>query len=157
MEVIGGRAQALKDAFLEAVDRDTEAFNAVIASRSLPRGTDEERERRDRAVEEANQLAARVPLEVLERAVETMDLALAAAREGNPASVSDAGTAGACALAAAEGAALNVRINLPGIGDARAAAELSRRQEEALERARRLAAEVRDAVDAVLNQERARQ
>ena len=35
--------------------------------------------------------------------------------DGNPNSVSDAGVAAACAVAAAEGASLNVRINLGGI------------------------------------------
>jgi glutamate formiminotransferase/formiminotetrahydrofolate cyclodeaminase len=153
MEDVGQRAQALKDACLEAVDRDTEAFNAVIAARRLPRKTDEERAERDRTLELANQQAAGVPLEVLEKAVEAIELALVVAREGNPASASDAGAAGATALAAAEGAALNVRINVPGLADTRVAAELTRRQEQLLAAARQTAEHVREAVDAVLARE----
>ena len=150
MKEIGEQGQALKDAFMEAVDRDTEAFNEVIAARRLPRRTDEEKAERDNRIERANQNATRVPLDVAEKAITALDLALAVAREGNPASVSDAGVAGACALAAAEGAAMNVRINLPGLTDAAVARELSSRQEAVVARARDLAKNVFEAVDAVL-------
>jgi len=150
MKEIGERAQALKDAFMAAVDRDADAFKEVIAARRLPAGTEEERTLRLRRIELANQAATRVPLDVAEQAIEALDLALATAREGIPASVSDAGVAGTCALAAAEGAALNVRINLPGVTDAAVARELSSRQEAVLARARELAAQVREAVDAAL-------
>ena len=61
------------------------------------------------------------------------------ARRGNPASVSDAGVGGACGLAAAEGAALNVRINLPSVGDEAVNREFAGSMTELLERARSLA------------------
>jgi len=142
----GERAQALKDWFLESVDRDSEAFHTVLAARRLPKDDPG----RARAIESSNQLATRVPLDVLNNAVEAAELALAAAREGNPASVSDAGVAGACALAAAEGAALNVRINLPSVTDAKVAYDLALEMDRSLKRAREIAAAVREAVDAVL-------
>jgi len=150
MKRIGERGQWLKDWFVQAVDRDTEAFNAVLAAARLPKGTAEEQAARERAVQEANQNATRVPLQVLERAVECFELARAAAAEGNPNSVSDAGVAGACALAAAEGAALNVRINLPSVGDEKVRAELRDRGEALLAKARAEAERVRDAVEQVL-------
>lgn len=150
MEEIGVEAQRLKDWFLEAVDRDTEAFNAVLAAIRLPKKTEEEASSRRAAMEAANREAARVPLEVLERSIRALELALVVARDGNPSSVSDAGVAGACALAAAEGASLNVRINAPNVGDEAAAGELLAREERFLARARALAAEVRDSVDRVL-------
>ncbi len=150
MKEIGERAQQLKDWFVQAVDRDTDAFNAVIAAARLPRKTDEEIAARERAMEQASQNATRVPLEVLEQAVECFDLALIAARDGNPNSASDAGVAGACALAAAEGAALNVRINLPSVGDERARGEFEKNAEALLAKARKSADEVRRAVDEVM-------
>ena len=155
MKKIGEKAQALKDAFLEAVDRDTEAFNAVLSARRLPRKTEEEKAERERAIEKANQKATLVPLEVLEKSLEALQLALEAAGEGNPASASDAGVAGACALAAAEGAALNVKINLPSLTDTQVAGKLQRQQEKLLDRARKLAAQVRESVDGVLEQPKA--
>jgi glutamate formiminotransferase/formiminotetrahydrofolate cyclodeaminase len=147
MQEVGVEGQALKDWFLEAVDRDTDAFNAVLAAIRLPKKSDEEMAARKEAMEEANQGAARVPLEVLERSLEAAALALAVAEDGNPNSVSDAGVAGACALAAAEGAALNVRINIPNLENRSVAAEMLARQQELLDRARQLATSVREAVE----------
>jgi glutamate formiminotransferase/formiminotetrahydrofolate cyclodeaminase len=150
MREVGEKGQALKDWFTVAVDADTEAFNAVIAARRLPKKTDEEKAARNTAIELANQEATRVPLRVLERSVEALDLAAEVAGKGNPASVSDAGVAGACALAAAEGAALNVRINLPGLTDEKVAGEISSQMAGLLEQAREKTARVLQIVDGVL-------
>ncbi len=150
MKETGVEGQRLKDWFLEAVDRDTDAFNAVLAAMRLPKKTPEETAIRAAAVEKANQGAARVPLEVVERSVRALELALVVARDGNPNSVSDAGVAGACALAAAEGASLNVRINVPNLTDLEVGGELLAEQERLLGRAHELAGEVRDTVDRVL-------
>ncbi|MEN8235186.1 MAG: glutamate formimidoyltransferase [Actinomycetota bacterium] len=149
MESTGRDAQDLKAWFLAAVDRDTDAFNGVLAAIRLPRKSDDDRAVRDQAMAEANRAATIVPLEVLEHCVEALDLALVAVREGNPNSVTDAGVAGACAVAAAEGASLNVRINLAGLeGDV---SEIVERHDMALARARSLGVEVADAVEAVLS------
>jgi glutamate formiminotransferase/formiminotetrahydrofolate cyclodeaminase len=128
------RAQALKDALLEAVDRDTVAFNKVMEALRLPKTTPEQAEEKDRAVEAANREATLVPLEVLEKAVEAAALARTAAAKGNKNSVSDAGVAGLAAQAAGEGAYYNVLINLPGVTDARWAGR-TRRQADRLRRA----------------------
>jgi glutamate formiminotransferase/formiminotetrahydrofolate cyclodeaminase len=150
MEKHGIAGQRLKDWFLAAVDRDTDAFNAVLAARRLPKASAEDAARRDAAIESANQGAALVPLEVLEATVESLRLARAVAADGNPNSVSDAGVAGACALAAAEGASLNVRINLPGLTDRTVAQDFEARRQLALRHARELAREVAEVVDGVL-------
>jgi glutamate formiminotransferase/formiminotetrahydrofolate cyclodeaminase len=150
MQAAGNESQALKDWFLAAVDRDTDAFNAVLAAGRLPKATAEDAQRRAAAIERANQGAAAVPLEVLESTVRALELALLCARDGNRSSISDAGVAGACALAAAEGAALNVRINVPLLTDRAFAAGLLARQRKALTRARELAEQVRLVVDAAL-------
>jgi len=112
------RAQALKDEYLTLVDRDTEAFNAVMDAFRLPKATDDQIKERDAAVEAATRQATLVPLRTLEAALELCELADLAAREGNRNSLSDAGVAALTARAAAEGAYYNVRINLPGIKDA---------------------------------------
>lgn len=147
----GIEAQSLKDWFLAAVERDTEAFNAVLAARRLPKATDDDVAARDAALERASQGAAQVPLDVLESSVRALELALTAAAKGHPSSASDAGVAGACALAAAEGASLNVRINTPSLTDRKAAEDFARRQSNALARARDLAERVREAVDRALS------
>jgi len=150
MEALGSRAQTLKDELLDAVDRDTSAFNAVLAAMRLPKASPEDAAVRAAALERASQGAAKVPLDVLETTIGVLELALRAAKDGLAASLSDAGVAGACALAAAEGAALNVRINLPSLTDWTVAAEYQARQRGALARARELAEQVRAAVEAGL-------
>jgi len=105
-------AQALKDSLLEDVDRDTRAFNKVMDALRLPKKTDDQADERDRAVEEASLEATLVPLGVLEKSINLMKLAKKIARIGNKNSLSDAGVAGLAAMAAAEGAHYNVRINL---------------------------------------------
>ena len=151
MGEVGTAGQRLKDWFIDAVDFDTEAFNDVLAARRLPKTTPEQQQAREAAIERANQAATRVPLTVLKMSVEALIVAERAARFGNPNSVSDAGVAGACALAAAEGAALNVRINLPTLGDTAAAQRMRGEQRELLDQARRQADAVRAVVDDVLD------
>jgi len=128
---------------------DTGVFCGVFVLRL--KATPDDAARRSAALESANQGAALVPLQVLEASVEALRLAQSVARDGNPNSVSDAGVAGACALAAAEGASLNVRINLPGLTDHAIAQDYEARRQLALRHARELALEVAHAVDAVLD------
>jgi len=150
MEDLGQRAQALKDWFLQAVDRDTDAFNQVLAAMRLPDKTESDIAVRTKAMESANQQATQVPLEVLGRSVEALELALVVARDGNPNAVTDAGVAGACALAAGEGAALNVRINLGSLNDAAWASTTESAAADLIERCRTLSAEVRETVETAL-------
>jgi glutamate formiminotransferase/formiminotetrahydrofolate cyclodeaminase len=123
------RAQALKDGLLEAVDRDTLAFNKVMDAFQLPKTTPEQALEKGRAVEEANKEATLVPLEVLDKAGEAVALARAVAAKGNKNSVSDAGVAGLAGQAAGEGAYYNVLINLLGIADREFVGEVRRKAE----------------------------
>ena len=150
MQAAGTEAQTLKDWFLGAVDRDTEAWNAVLAAMRLPKKTPEEIAARLRAVEHASQGAAKIPLDVLEATIRALELSIRVVKDGLPSSVSDAGVAGAAALAAAEGAALNVRINAAALTDRSVAEEYLARQAGALARARELAKKAGQAVDQVL-------
>ena len=97
---------------------------------------------------EANRRATVVPVEILEQSVRALEISLIAARDGNPNTISDAAVGGVAALAAAEGASLNVRINLQGLeGDI---SDLETRHDEALARARELAAQVTAVAEEVL-------
>jgi glutamate formiminotransferase/formiminotetrahydrofolate cyclodeaminase len=121
------KAQALKDFLLDAVDRDTKAFNKVMEAFRLPKTTPEQAEDKERAVEAANKEATQVPLEVLEKAVEAARLAKTAAAKGNKNSLSDAGVGGLAAQTAGEGAYYNVLINLGAIKDAKFVDQVRRR------------------------------
>jgi glutamate formiminotransferase/formiminotetrahydrofolate cyclodeaminase len=114
---LSDKAQRLKDFFTESIDKDTEAFNKVMDAFSLPKGTDEEKILRDKAVMDATKEATLVPFAVLDKTKEATELALTVVEKGNQNSLSDAGVAGLTAAAAAEGALYNVMINLEGIDD----------------------------------------
>lgn len=123
------RGKACHDQLLGLVDADTEAFNALMAAFGLPRETDEEATARRQAIEAATRQAIEVPLTVMERSVDALDVIAAMAEEGLEASVSDAGVGAICAKAAVESAHLNVRINAAGLTDREAAAGYLARSE----------------------------
>jgi glutamate formiminotransferase/formiminotetrahydrofolate cyclodeaminase len=133
MSGLAEEAQQHKDWFANAIDADTAAFTKVIEANRLPSRTDEEKTAKAQALRDANRGATLVPLDVLERTLPVFDIAQQAAEKGNPNSMSDAGVAGLCALAAAEGAYYNVLINLNGLeGDEDWAAQTRARAQKAL-------------------------
>jgi glutamate formiminotransferase/formiminotetrahydrofolate cyclodeaminase len=117
MGKLGLEAQHLKDEFLELIERDTEAFNNVMAAMRLKKKTDEQMKVREEAIEAATKHATQVPLEIMKRAEDILTLASQAEKYGNQNSVSDAGVAAIMAEAACEGGYLNVIINLGNIQD----------------------------------------
>jgi glutamate formiminotransferase/formiminotetrahydrofolate cyclodeaminase len=137
---IADRGQGEKDAFLRAVDEDTDAFKKVMDAIRLPSGTDDEKARKAMALREANRGATLVPLAVLERTLPVLDLAREVAMKGNPNSLSDAGVAALAARTAAEGAYYNVLINLNNLdGDDAWASGIAARAHVAASEARRRA------------------
>jgi glutamate formiminotransferase/formiminotetrahydrofolate cyclodeaminase len=112
VKAIAEACQEHKDAFLAAIDEDTEAFNAVMDGFRLPKKTEVQRRARDQAVAAATRQATRVPLDVLERIGPLLELVEEIAEKGNPSSLSDAGVAALTARGGAEGAYYNVLINL---------------------------------------------
>lgn len=140
-------AQDLKDEFLRAVDLDTTAFNKVMDALKLPQKTDEQKEGKARAIEEASQEATLVPLGVLEKSIEALKLAKDTALKGNKNSLSDAGVAGLMAQAAAEGAYYNVKINLPGLEDADFKSKTKKQADTLVKKARILGDELREIIE----------
>lgn len=107
----------LRGRLLALARRDSEAFEAVLRARKLPASTAEETAARDAALVKAELEATRVPVETAEACLAVIELATTAVRLGNSNAASDAGVAGLLAAAGAEGALLNVQINLKSLGD----------------------------------------
>lgn len=105
------KGQGQMERLLHLVDRDTDAFNAIMAAYGMPKGSDIERERRSEAIREALVGAVMIPYETLCETMSTFDLLREVATNGNPASASDAGVGALAARAAVHGALLNMRIN----------------------------------------------
>ena len=140
MKQVGVTGQTVKDFLLQAIDRDTDAFNQVMAAMRVPE------EERGTALEEANKQATLVPLEVLRESLAALRIAKVAAKKGNRNTVSDAGVAGLMGRAACEGAFYNVMINLKGIQDSDFATSTRKQAEEYISEATELADQVSAAV-----------
>jgi glutamate formiminotransferase/formiminotetrahydrofolate cyclodeaminase len=153
LEEAAARAQALKDEFLADVDRDTAAFNALMAAFRLKKGTPEEAAAREDAIRRATEEATRVPLGVLERTRETLSLAEIVVERGLRSSLSDAGVAALTAQAAAVGAFYNVLINLRGLAASGFARETRAAAEAWVAEARGHAERIGAAVEARLRDE----
>ncbi len=111
------RARTLRTRLMQAVDQDSEAYGKVMEAYRMPKGTDEEKQLRRNAVQEALKEAARVPLTVAQMAVDTLELASVAVNKGNKNAVTDGLVGTFVARSAVMGAIANVRINLQSITD----------------------------------------
>ena len=111
------KGQAYKDELLRLVDADTKAFNGIMHAMSLPKGTDDEKAARSKAISEATKFAIEIPFKVMQTSYDSMEVIKAMAETGNPNSVSDAGVGALCARSAVMGAFMNVRINAAGYED----------------------------------------
>ncbi|MHC4670024.1 MAG: glutamate formimidoyltransferase [Planctomycetota bacterium] len=138
-EEFSGWAERGKAAYTELmalVDRDTDAFNAIMAAFRLPQGTDAERAARHAAIQAATRQAIEVPLRVMEVAARSLEVIRAMVEIGNPSSVTDAAVGALCARSAVMGAFLNVLVNSADLEDKAAVKEYRARGEKLQARAR---------------------
>ncbi len=119
-------AEACRRELLELAAADARAYEAYRAAARSSSRTPEETATRARAITDAARAAAEVPLRTAEACVRALELIEAVAEAGNENAVSDAGVAAWLARAGAEGAALNVRINLPSVSEVERAPLLER-------------------------------
>jgi methenyltetrahydrofolate cyclohydrolase len=130
MKDLASRAAVYRQKLAEDIDRDSDAFNGVMAAFRLPKQTEEEKEERTCAVQAALETAARVPLEIAGDALKIMDLAQKAVAEGNPNAVTDGTVAAMTARTAVLSALYNVKINLVSITDRSFVEKTSQRVQE---------------------------
>lgn len=144
------QAIALKDRYLDIIDRDTEAFNAVSAVFSMPKETDADKAARKAAMQAALKLCTATPMEMMELAVETLRMIDTVSGKLNASAASDLGCAILAMKSAIQGARLNVLINVGGIDDAAFAKEAREKGErmlaEALPLADRLFGEIENSL-----------
>ncbi|MGB2990407.1 MAG: cyclodeaminase/cyclohydrolase family protein, partial [Candidatus Zixiibacteriota bacterium] len=111
------KAESIKKEMEAFIVKDAESFDKVMAAMKLPKYTDEEKEKRNLAVQEATKGAIAVPLQVMEKGLEALRLSQVVVEKGNPNMISDAGVSALTAKTAVDGAYYNVRINLLSIED----------------------------------------
>jgi len=110
-------SEQLRRQLTELIDKDTEAFNEVMAAVKMPKETDEQKEKRRQALQKAYKNATRVPLQTARICDHVLDIALVVAEKGNKRSITDAAASALLTQAGVETALLNVRINLGSLAD----------------------------------------
>ena len=128
------------------MDRDTEAFNLVSAAFGLPKETDEEKAARSAAIQQGLQACTRTPFEMMELAVETLELTDAIVGKSNSSAVSDLGVSALSLRAAIQGAWLNVLINIGSLKDRDLAEDYRQKGESLLSRGLSLADKIYQSV-----------
>ena len=117
LQATGARCGKLGDALLELVDRDSEAYDAVVAAYRLPKTTDDEKAARKAGIQAAMKRAAETPLETMRCAAEAIEAAPVVARLGSANAASDVVVATELLSAAVRGARANAEINLESLED----------------------------------------
>jgi glutamate formiminotransferase/formiminotetrahydrofolate cyclodeaminase len=111
------KAMSIQKDLVELVDEDIRAFNLVMDAVGMPKGSDQEKAARKKAIQDATRYATEIPLKVMKRTCDSFEVIKAMAQTGNPNSVSDAGVGALAARSAVLGAFLNVKINAAGLED----------------------------------------
>jgi len=137
---------ALTDRFLALADEDAAAYARYAAAMKLPRDTDNERVARTAALQAAARHASEVPLLCVEACLDLVAAAESLAGRSNVNAASDLNVASLLGEAAAHGAAANVLINLPSVGDPEFEEVMTARVDELLHEVERLASETREVV-----------
>lgn len=110
LEIVA-QADALREEFLRARERDEAAYDRVVAATAMPKSTDDEKRLRTGALQNALAHAAAEPLLAAELALDALRLANRALDIPNKNLVSDIGCAAEFAHAALLACGYNVRIN----------------------------------------------
>ena len=136
------KATDLKARFVDVMDRDTEAFNVVSAAFGMPKATDEEKAARSAAIQEGLKGCTKTPFEMMELAVETLELTASILGKSNDSAASDLGVSALSLRSAIQGAWLNVLINIGSLKNKELAEDYRAKGETLLAKALPLADEI---------------
>ena len=149
-EALAQSAQAkaldLKTRFVDVMDRDTEAFNVVSAAFGMPKATEEEKAARSAAIQKGLEGCTKTPFEMMELAVETLELTASVLGKSNDSAASDLGVSALSLRAAIQGAWLNVLINIGSLKNKELAEDYRAKGEALLARALPLADQIYETV-----------
>jgi len=134
------QGRALATRLLDLADEDAEAYAAFAAALKLPKDTEAEQDARRTAMRAAARRASDIPMATLEECLAVVAAAESLAGRCNSNAASDVGVAALLGEAAAHGAAANVLVNLPAVGDEAYAAEMTARVKRVVDEIEALAA-----------------
>ena len=124
------KATALQADFLRLVEADAEAFEPLAKAYGMPRETEEEKAEKARVMAIVLKDACAVPMEIMEKCCEAIDVIEEFAAKGSALAISDAGVGVTFCKEALLGASLNVFINTKSMADKEYAASLNEKADK---------------------------
>ena len=119
------RLKTMQQEFLHLSDRDAEVFAPLAECYRLPSATPEEKEHKETVMEEKLLDASMVPVEIMEKALELLEILDVLADKGSRMAVSDVGVAVQFTRTALLGAVMNVYINTKSMKNREKAEEIN--------------------------------
>ena len=119
------RLKTMQQEFLHLSDRDAEVFAPLAECYRLSSATPEEKEHKETVMEEKLLDASMVPVEIMEKALELLEILDVLADKGSRMAVSDVGVAVQFTRTALLGAVMNVYINTKSMKNREKAEEIN--------------------------------
>lgn len=132
------KSEKIREDFLALIDGDAEVFAPLAKAYSIPKDDPD----RDYIMEEALNLGCSVPMDIMRKCGEALDVIAELEKKGSQIAISDAGCGATACKAAMRAASLNVFINTKMMKDREAAERLNREADELLDKYNRLADEI---------------
>ena len=133
------KCDQLQKDFLFLMERDAQVFAPLARAYGLPKETAEQREEKERIMEQALKEACLVPIMIMEKCCEAIDIIAEFAAKGSVMAISDAGCAAVLCKAALRAASLNVYINTRAMKDRAFAAAQNQKADAMLEKYTKIA------------------
>ena len=144
---ITAAASRLRKKLVKDIDKDAAAYTAVMKAFKMPKNTEKQLERRNKAIQSGLKNASLVPLSVARDTFDIMDLTAKVIRKGNRNAATDGAVAALTARAAILGALFNVKTNLNFIEDHQFLKEISKEVKNMERRVARKEREILSHVD----------
>ncbi len=123
----------LQTELLDLADQDAQVFAPLAAAYSMPTDTPEQKARKEQVMEERLLAASLVPLAMMEKAAQVLEILEQLEAKGSRMAISDVGVAVQFARTALTGAVMNVYINTKSMKNREKAGELNRKADRLLE------------------------
>ena len=108
----------IKNELNDLIDRDSEAYNTVMAAYKLPKETDEEKATRSVEIQKSLKYAIQTPYDIVVLSGKAISLLGEILANGNQNAITDIGVGTMLLMVGLEGGILNVKVNLTSIEDA---------------------------------------
>lgn len=131
---------------MELAVEDTEGFEEIAKAYGMPKETEEEKKVRSEAIQKGCKVAMNAPEKIFNGMLEILDSLKWLVDNSNRNLISDVGVSAIMALAAAESAAMNVKINLKYIKDEAFTSEKHAKIDDGLVKAKAIETEVKGRV-----------